>query len=187
MSAITDMQDRNTAILFGDGAGGVLLEPAKDGYGLLDFRLYSDGTNGKNHLYMKAGGSLMPASHETVDKRLHYIYQDGKTVFKSAVIGMAEVAAEIMARNHLSADDVAYLVPHQANLRIIRATAERMGIGMEKVAVNIHKYGNTTAGTVPICLAELDEEGKLNDGDNIIIATYGAGYTWGGALVKWQA
>jgi len=187
MSAITDMQDRNTAILFGDGAGGVLLEPAKDGYGLLDFRLYSDGTNGKNHLYMKAGGSLMPASHETVDKRLHYIYQDGKTVFKSAVIGMAEVAAEIMARNHLSADDVAYLVPHQANLRIILATAERMGIGMEKVAVNIHKYGNTTAGTVPICLAELDEEGKLNDGDNIIIATYGAGYTWGGALVKWQA
>ncbi len=187
MSAITDMQDRNTAILFGDGAGGVLLEPAKEGYGLLDFRLYSDGTNGKHHLYMKAGGSLMPASHETVSKRLHYIYQDGKTVFKSAVIGMAEVAAEIMVRNHLSADDVAYLVPHQANLRIIKATAERMGIGMEKVAVNIHKYGNTTAATVPICLAELDEEGKLRDGDNLIIATYGAGYTWGGALVKWQA
>ncbi len=186
MSAILDMQDRNTAILFGDGAGGVLLEPAKEGYGLLDFRLYSDGTSGKDHLYMKAGGSLMPASHETVDKRLHYIYQDGKTVFKSAVIGMAEVAAEIMIRNHLTANDVAYLVPHQANLRIIRATAERMGIGMEKVAVNIDKYGNTTAGTVPICLAELDEQGKLNDGDNIVIATYGAGYTWGGALVKWQ-
>ncbi len=187
MSAITDMQDRNTAILFGDGAGGVLLEPAKDGYGLLDFRLYSDGTNGKHHLYMKAGGSLMPASHETVEKRLHYIYQDGKSVFKAAVVGMAEVAAEIMMRNHLTANDVAYLVPHQANLRIISATAERMGIGMEKVAVNIDKYGNTTAGTVPICLAELDEAGKLNDGDNIVIATYGAGYTWGGALVKWQA
>ncbi|MFN3344063.1 MAG: beta-ketoacyl-ACP synthase III [Chloroherpetonaceae bacterium] len=186
MSAITDMQDRNTAILFGDGAGGVLLEPAKEGYGLLDYRLYSDGTRGKDHLYMKAGGSLMPASHETVEKRLHYIYQDGRTVFKSAVVGMAEVAAEIMTRNNLTANDVVYLVPHQANLRIISATAERMGIGMEKVAVNIDKYGNTTAGTVPICLAELDEEGKLNDGDNIVIATYGAGYTWGGALVKWQ-
>lgn len=186
MTAILDMQDRNTAILFGDGAGGVLLEPAKEGYGLRDFRLYSDGTNGKKHLYMKAGGSLMPASHETVDKRLHYIYQDGKTVFKAAVVGMAEVAAEIMTRNQLTADDVAYLVPHQANLRIISATAERMGIGMEKVAVNIDKYGNTTAGTVPICLAELDEQGKLNDADNLVIATYGAGYTWGGALVKWQ-
>ncbi len=186
MSAITDMQDRNTAILFGDGAGGVLLEPAKEGYGLLDYRLYSDGTSGKDHLYMKAGGSLMPASHETVEKRLHYIYQDGRTVFKSAVVGMAEVAAEIMARNNLTPNDVVYLVPHQANLRIISATAARMGIGMEKVAVNIDRYGNTTAGTVPICLAELDEEGKLNDGDNIVIATYGAGYTWGGALVKWQ-
>jgi 3-oxoacyl-[acyl-carrier-protein] synthase-3 len=186
MTAILDMQDRNTAILFGDGAGGVLLEPAKEGYGLRDFRLYSDGTNGKEHLHMKAGGSLMPASHETVDKRLHYIHQDGKNVFKAAVVGMAEVAAEIMTRNQLTAEDVAYLVPHQANLRIISATAERMGIGMEKVAVNIDKYGNTTAGTVPICLAELDEQGKLNDADNLVIATYGAGYTWGGALVKWQ-
>ncbi|MCS6989562.1 MAG: ketoacyl-ACP synthase III [Chloroherpetonaceae bacterium] len=187
MSAITDMQDRNTAILFGDAAGGVLLEPAKEGYGLLDFRLYADGTSGKNHLYLKAGGSLMPASHETVDKRLHYLYQDGRTVFKSAVIGMADVAAEIMKRNNLSADDVAYLVPHQANLRIISATAERMGIGMEKVVVNIDKYGNTTAATVPICLAELEEESKLKDGDNLVIATYGAGYTWGGALLRWQA
>lgn len=187
MSAITDMEDRNTAILFGDGAGGVLLEPAKEGYGLLDFRLYSDGSSGKNHLYLKAGGSLMPASRETVEKRLHYLHQDGRTVFKSAVVGMADVAAEIMKRNNLTADDVAYLVPHQANLRIISATAERMGVGMEKVVVNIDKYGNTTAATVPICLAELEEEGKLKDGDNLIIATYGAGYTWGGALVRWQA
>jgi 3-oxoacyl-[acyl-carrier-protein] synthase-3 len=187
MTSIIDMRDRNTAILFGDGGAGVLLEPAKEGYGLLDFRLYSDGASGKNHLYMKAGGSLMPASHQTVDERLHYVYQDGKSVFKSAVVGMAEVAAEIMTRNRLSSNDVAYLVPHQANLRIISATAERMGIGMDKVMVNIAKYGNTTAATVPLCLAELDEEKKVKDGDNLVIATYGAGYTWGAALVKWQA
>jgi 3-oxoacyl-[acyl-carrier-protein] synthase-3 len=186
MTSILDMKDRNTAILFGDGAGGVLLEPAKEGYGVLDSRLYSDGTNGKEHLYMKAGGSLMPASHETIDNRLHNIAQDGKTVFKAAVVGMADVAAEMMERNHLKPEDIAYLIPHQANLRIISATAERMGIGMDKVMINIQKYGNTTAGTVPICLAELDEQNKLKDGDNLVLVTFGAGYTWGGALIKWQ-
>ncbi|NTV45388.1 MAG: ketoacyl-ACP synthase III [Chlorobiales bacterium] len=186
MSAITDLTDRNTAVIFGDGAGGVLLEPAKEGYGVLDARLYSDGTNGKEHLYMLAGGSLRPASHETVDNKMHFIRQDGKVVFKSAVTEMANAAEEMMTRNNLSADDIAYLVPHQANLRIITATAERMNLSMDKVGINIQKYGNTTAGTIPICLAELDEAQKLKSGDNLILVSFGAGYTWGGVYVKWQ-
>ncbi|MCS7013986.1 MAG: beta-ketoacyl-ACP synthase III [Chloroherpetonaceae bacterium] len=186
MSSIVDYTDRNTAVLFGDGAGGVLLEPARDGYGILDARLYADGTAGKDHLYMPGGGSLNPPTHETVAKKMHYVVQDGRTVFKSAVIGMAEVAVEMMQRNRLGSEDVDYLVPHQANLRIITATAERMGIGMEKVMVNIDRYGNTTAGTLPICLAELDEQKKLRDGANLILVSYGAGYTWGGVYVRWQ-
>ena len=181
MSSVIDYTDRSTAILFGDGAGGVILEPAKgEEFGILDSRMYSDGENGKNHLLMTGGGSLHPASHETVDKRMHYIYQDGRQVFKSAVISMAEVAAEIMNRNNLKAEDIDYLVPHQANQRIITATAERMGIDDTKVVSNVARYGNTTAGTIPICLAELDEEKKLHSGSNLVLVSFGAGYTWGG-------
>ncbi len=187
MSSVIDYTDRSTAILFGDGAGGVILEASKsDEYGILDTRMYSDGENGKHHLLMTGGGSLNPASHETVDKRMHYIYQDGRQVFKSAVISMAEVAAEIMSRNNLKAEDIDYLVPHQANQRIITATAERMGIDDAKVVSNVARYGNTTAGTIPICLAELDEEQKLHSGSNLVLVSFGAGYTWGGIYIKWQ-
>ncbi|MEI8187163.1 MAG: beta-ketoacyl-ACP synthase III [Chlorobiaceae bacterium] len=187
MSSVIDYTDRSTAILFGDGAGGVILEAAKEeGYGILDTRMYSDGERGKNHLLMTGGGSLNPASHETVDKRMHYIYQDGRQVFKSAVISMAEVAAEIMSRNNLKAEDIDYLVPHQANQRIINATAERMGIDEAKVVSNVARYGNTTAGTIPICLAELDEQQKLHSGSNLVMVSFGAGYTWGGIYIKWQ-
>ncbi|NMW20398.1 MAG: ketoacyl-ACP synthase III [Chlorobiaceae bacterium] len=187
MSSVIDYTDRSTAILFGDGAGGVILEPAKEeGFGILDTRMYSDGENGKSHLLMSGGGSLHPASHETIDKRMHYIYQDGRQVFKSAVISMAEVSAEIMSRNNLTADDIDYLVPHQANQRIINATAERMGIDDAKVVSNVARYGNTTAGTIPICLAELDEEQKLHAGSNLVLVSFGAGYTWGGIYIKWQ-
>ena len=187
MSSIIDYTDRTTAILFGDGAAGVILEPAREeGFGILDARLYSDGLNGKEHLLMPAGGSLHPASHETVDNKMHCIRQDGKQVFKAAVIAMADVAEEIMQRNGLTGDTIDYLVPHQANQRIIQATAERMGIGMEKVMMNIEYYGNTTAATVPICLAELDEQNRLHTGSNLVLASFGAGYTWGAIYVKWQ-
>ncbi|MCF8383348.1 MAG: ketoacyl-ACP synthase III [Chlorobium sp.] len=187
MSSIVDYTDRSTAILFGDGAAGVLLEPAEsEGYGILDARLYSDGTNGKDHLLMSGGGSLHPATHETVEKRMHFIHQDGRQVFKSAVTAMADTAAEIMQRNNLDAENIAWLIPHQANQRIIQATAERMGLGMEKVISNIAHYGNTTAGTIPICLAELDEQRKLNRGSNLVLVSFGAGYTWGGMYIKWQ-
>ncbi|MCE1274261.1 MAG: ketoacyl-ACP synthase III [Chlorobiaceae bacterium] len=187
MTSILDFTDRSTAILFGDGAAGVILEPAREeGFGILDARLYSDGKNGKEHLLMPAGGSLHPASHETVDNRMHYIRQDGKQVFKAAVMAMADVAEEIMQRNNLTAENIDWLVPHQANQRIIQATAERMGIGMDKVMMNIEYYGNTTAGTVPICLAELDEQNKLHSGSNIVLASFGAGYTWGSVYIKWQ-
>jgi 3-oxoacyl-[acyl-carrier-protein] synthase-3 len=187
MSSVIDYTDRSTAILFGDGAGGVILEPAKeDGYGILDTRLYSDGANGKDHLLMTGGGSWHPATHETVDKKMHYIYQDGRQVFKAAVIAMAEVAGEIMSRNNLKAEDIDYLVPHQANQRIINATAERMGIDDSKVVSNVARYGNTTAGTIPICLAELDEQQKLHAGSNLVLVSFGAGYTWGGIYIKWQ-
>ena len=187
MSSIIDYTDRSTAILFGDGAGGVLLEPAKDdSFGILDARLYSDGANGKDRLLMTGGGSLHPATHETIDKKMHYIYQDGRQVFKAAVTAMADVATEIMSRNNLRSEDIDYLVPHQANQRIIDATGERMGIDPSKVFSNVVRYGNTTAGTIPICLAELDEQKKLHRGANLVLVSFGAGYTWGGIYIKWQ-
>jgi len=182
MSAIIDYTDRTTCVLFGDGAGAVMLEPTTEENGLMDFLLRSDGT-GENHLIMKGGGSRFPASHETVDQRLHYIHQEGPSVFKFAVTNMADISAEIMERNSLSGDDISWLVPHQANKRIIDATARRMGIGDEKVMLNIQNYGNTTAGTIPLCL--FDYEKKLNKGDNLILAAFGGGFTWGSAYIKW--
>jgi len=186
MSSITDYTDRNTCVLFGDAAGAVLLEPSDEpSEGILDFKLYCDGS-GEKFLHMKGGGSLNPPTHETVDKKMHYIYQDGKAVFKVAVIGMADVSAEIMERNNLKSEDVAYLVPHQANLRIIDACRERMGIDSSKVMINIERYGNTTAATIPLCLSEWWQAGKLRKGQNIILSSFGAGYTWGAILVKWS-
>ena len=182
MSSIIDYQDRATCIIFGDGAGAVLVEPTTDGLGIQDSILKSDGS-GRDSLYLKAGGSVNPASHKTVDARQHFAYQDGQTVFKSAVKNMADVSAEIMERNHLTGDDVAWLVPHQANKRIIDATARRMGVGDEKVMLNIEKYGNTTNGTIPLCLWEW--EGQLKKGDNIILAAFGGGFTWGSIYLKW--
>ena len=186
MSSIVDYTDRNTCILFGDAGGAVLLEPSEDpDYGLIDHRMYCDGSGGA-FLYMKGGGSLNPSTHESIDKRMHYIYQDGKSVFKAAVKGMADVSAEIMERNNLKGGDVAWLVPHQANLRIIDATADRMGLERSKVMINIDRYGNTTAATIPLCLSEWWLEGKLRKGQNIVLASFGAGYTWGAALIKWS-
>jgi 3-oxoacyl-[acyl-carrier-protein] synthase III len=182
MSAIVDYTDRNNCILFGDGAGAVLLEPNYDGYGLLDSLLRSDGS-GRHNLYMKAGGSEKPASIETVLAKEHFIYQEGKTVFKFAVKGMADVSAELMERNNLKSDDVAWLVPHQANLRIIDATANRMGLSTDKVMINIQKYGNTTAATIPLCL--WDWQKQLKRGDNLVLAAFGGGFTWGATWVKW--
>ncbi|HTY00359.1 MAG TPA: beta-ketoacyl-ACP synthase III [Bacteroidota bacterium] len=185
MTSITDYTDRNNCILFGDAAAAVLVEASDDPTsGILDYLLYSDGSGGK-FLNMKAGGSLMPASHETVDKRLHYIFQDGKAVFKVAVVKMAEVAAQIMAKHHLSGNDIDWLVPHQANKRIIDATAERMGLEKSKVMVNIDRYGNTTAATIPLCLSEWWQQGLLKKGHRLVFASFGAGYTWGSVLVKW--
>lgn len=186
MSSITDYTDRNTCILFGDAATAVLLEPTEDkNDGIIDSVLYCDGS-GRKFLYMLGGGSLNPASHETVDSKMHYIYQDGKAVFKVAVIGMADVSIEVMKRNNLTADDVAYLVPHQANLRIIDATRERMGVDSSKVMVNIDKYGNTTSATIPLCLYDYHFGGKLKKGDNLILSSFGAGYTWGAIYLKWS-
>jgi 3-oxoacyl-[acyl-carrier-protein] synthase-3 len=186
MSSIVDYTDRNNCILFGDAAGAVLLEPSdEDGFGIIDNKFYVDGAGGK-YLCMNGGGSLNPPSHETVDKKMHYLYQDGKNVFKLAVKGMADVSVEIMERNGLKGEDVAWLVPHQANLRIIDATAERMGIRREQVMINIDKYGNTTAATIPLCLSEWWECGKLKKGQNIVLAAFGAGYTWGATYIKWS-
>ncbi len=182
MSSIMDYSDRSICILFGDGAGAVLLEPNEDGFGMMDEILRTDG-NGCNYLHQKGGGSLNPATHETVDKKWHYIYQEGQTVFKFAVKGMADVSAEIMEKNNLTADDIAYLVPHQANKRIIDATAKRMGVSMDKVMLNIQKFGNTTNGTIPLCLWEW--ENKLKKGDNLIISAFGGGFTWGAIWLKW--
>jgi len=185
MSAITDYTDRNNCILFGDAGAAVLLEPTEDKtIGLQDSLLRVDGA-GKDSLYMKGGGSLNPPSHATVDNKMHYIYQDGRTVFKAAVKGMADIAYGIMSKNNLTSDDIAYLVPHQANLRIMSATAERMGINIEKVMVNIYKYGNTTAATIPLCLTEYYRNGKIKKGDNLILAAFGAGFTWGSAWLRW--
>ncbi len=182
MSAIVDYTDRTTCIIFGDGAGAVLLEPSTEGVGVLDSLLKSDGA-GKNYLHMKAGGSLKPASVETVLAKEHYIFQEGQPVFKAAVKSMADAAFDLLQRNHLTGDDIAWLVPHQANKRIIDATASRMGLPAEKVMINIQRYGNTTAGTIPLCLWEW--ENQLHKGDNIILSAFGGGFTWGATLVKW--
>lgn len=182
MSSIVDYTDRNTCVIFGDGAAAVLLEPNTEGNGVLDSILRTDGA-GRNFLHMKAGGSLKPASMETVANREHFAYQEGQQVFKFAVKGMADVSAELLERNQLSGDDIAWLVPHQANLRIIDATANRMGLAKEKVMINIQKYGNTTAATIPLCLWEW--ESQLKKGDNIVLAAFGGGFTWGATWIKW--
>ena len=185
MSSIVDYTDRNNCVLFGDAAAAVLLEPSESGEeGILDFILKSDGSGGK-YLYMPGGGSLHPASHETVEKRMHYIRQEGRTVFKFAVTGMAEVTEAILQKNNLSGKDIKYFVPHQANLRIIDATGKRLGLAEEQVLVNIDKYGNTTAATIPLGLSELYHEGKLKKGDLVLMAAFGAGFTWGSLLLRW--
>lgn len=182
MSSIINYKDRATCIIFGDGGGGVLLEPNQDGLGVIDTILKSDGS-GREFLFQAIGGSAEPVTKENAETDGMYVYQEGKTVFKRAVQNMADVAAEIMERNKLSSDDVAWLVPHQANLRIIDATANRMGLGKEKVMINIEKFGNTTAGTIPLCLWEW--ESKLKKGDNIVLASFGGGFTWGAIYLKW--
>jgi len=182
MSAIVDYTDRTTCILFGDGAGAVLLEPDFEGYGIQDSLLKSDSI-GQDYLYMKGGGSAHPSSIETVTNKDHFIFQQGPSVFKFAVKGMADVAFELMERNNLKGDNIAWLVPHQANERIINATANRMGLSPDKVMMNIHRYGNTTAATIPLCL--WDYEKQIKKGDNIVLAAFGGGFTWGATLVKW--
>jgi len=182
MSAITNYKDRATCIIFGDGCGAVLLEPNEDGYGVLDSVLCSDGS-GVQYLHQKAGGSIKPATHETVDAMEHFAYQEGQAVFKFAVTKMADVAAEVMERNNLTSDDIAWLVPHQANKRIIDATANRTGVTADKVIINIEKYGNTTNGTIPLCLWEWED--KFKKGDNLILAAFGGGFTWGSIYLKW--
>ena len=182
MSAITDYTDRTTCVLFGDAAAAILLEPNYEGYGIQDSILRSDGS-GVEYLHMKAGGSLRPPSAETVANKEHFIFQDGQPVFKAAVKGMADVSAELLERNNLTGEDIAWLVPHQANKRIIDATANRMGLSHDKVMLNIERYGNTTAATIPLCLWEWKHE--LNKGDNIVLAAFGGGFTWGATLVKW--
>lgn len=182
MSSITDYTDRTTCPLFGDAAGAVLVEPSSDGTGIIDYLFRTDGS-GRKFLHQKAGGSVKPASHETVDAREHFIYQEGQSVFKFAVVNMADIAAEIMERNNLKSEDIAWLVPHQANLRIIEATGRRMGLPPEKVMINIQNYGNTTAATIPLCMWEY--ENKLRKGDAIILAAFGGGFTWGSMYLKW--
>jgi 3-oxoacyl-[acyl-carrier-protein] synthase-3 len=183
MSRILNFEDRTTCVIFGDGAGAILLEPSKDETGVQDFLLHADG-NGCTHLHMKAGGSLNPASIDTVTNKMHYVYQEGQAVFKHAVYNMAEVSAKIMEKNNLTSNDVSWLVAHQANKRIIDATASRMGIGPEKVMMNIERYGNTTAGTIPLLL--WDYEKQLKKGDNLVISAFGGGFTWGAIYVKWS-
>ncbi len=182
MSAIVDYTDRATCVLFGDGAAAVMLEPSSDGYGIMDTILHSDGSGAK-YLHQKAGGSRMPPSAETVAKRLHYVHQEGAAVYKFAVAGMTEVTHEIMARNNVTADMIDWAVPHQANRRIIETTAERLGLPLEKVMFTIHKYGNTTTATIPLCLWDYEE--KLKVGDRLLLAAFGGGFTWGGAYVMW--
>jgi len=184
MSSIIDYTDRNTCVIFGDGGGGVLLEPSDDDSGVLDSLLYADGS-GYQYLTVPAGGSLNPASKATVDKGMHYVFQDGKTVFKFAVKNMAEVSKEILDKNDLTGKDVKLFIPHQANKRIIDAAADRCGLKSEQVLVNINKYGNTTAGTIPIALDDAVEEKMLNKGDILLFAAFGGGFTWGSMLIKW--
>jgi 3-oxoacyl-[acyl-carrier-protein] synthase-3 len=182
MSSIIDYTDRATCVIFGDGGGAVLLEPTTEECGVMDAMLFTDGS-GRTFLHQKAGGSVKPASHESVDAKEHFVYQEGKQVFRFAVTNMAEAAAKVMERNKLNADDIKWLVPHQANLRIIDATAERMGVGREKVMINIQKFGNTTNGTLPLCLWEWEKQ--LKKGDNLILAAFGGGFTWGAIWLKW--
>ncbi|MFI5164408.1 MAG: beta-ketoacyl-ACP synthase III [Bacteroidia bacterium] len=182
MSAIVDYTDRSTCVIFGDGAGAVLLEPNTDGFGIVDSILRTDGA-GRKYLFQQGGGSVQPPTMRSVSKGDHFVYQEGQTVFKFAVKGMADVSAEIMERNNLKGEDVAWLVPHQANKRIIDATAKRMGVGSEKVMLNIQRYGNTTSGTIPLCL--WDYEKQMHKGDNIILSAFGGGFTWGAIYVKW--
>jgi 3-oxoacyl-[acyl-carrier-protein] synthase-3 len=183
MSSILNYEDRNTCILFGDGAGAVLLEPSEE-YGIIDSELKIDGSGGE-YLKLEGGGSLHPASHETVDKKLHYITQDGKTVFKYAVKGMADISYDVARRNNLSGSDIDLFIPHQANKRIIDATAKRLGLHESQVMMNIEKYANTTAATIPICIAEAAKNNLLNKGDNVILSTFGAGFSWGATYLKW--
>ena len=182
MSSIIDYQDRTTCVIFGDGAGAVLLEPNEEGNGIIDAILRSDGS-GRKYLIQPAGGSANPATMQTVEDRMHYVKQEGKAVFKFAVTNMADVSAEIMEKNNLTSENVDWLVPHQANLRIIDATANRMGLPKEKVMINIQRYGNTTAGTLPLCL--WDWESQLKKGDNVILSAFGGGFTWGAIYLKW--
>lgn len=182
MSSITDYTDRTTCPLFGDASGAVLLEPTTEEFGIMDYIFKTDGS-GRKFLHQKAGGSVKPASHETVDAKEHFIYQEGQSVFKFAVSNMADVAAEIMVKNNLKSEDISWLVPHQANLRIIDATGRRMGISPEKVMINIENYGNTTAATIPLCIWEYEK--KLKKGDILILAAFGGGFTWGSIYLKW--
>jgi len=182
MSSITDYSDRTTCPLFGDAAGAVMLEPTTEEFGIMDYIFHTDGS-GRKYLHLKAGGSLKPASHETVDAKEHFIYQEGQSVFKFAVVNMADVAAEIMEKNNLKSEDIAWLVPHQANLRIIDATGRRMGLSSEKVMINIENYGNTTNATIPLCIWEYEK--KLKKSDILILAAFGGGFTWGSVYLKW--
>ena len=186
MSSIIDYTDRATCVLFGDGAGAVLLEPAEDGeVGLVDFLTRCDGSGGK-YLYMPGGGSLNPPSHETVDKKMHYVHQEGRQVFKFAVIEMAAISEEILKKHNMTADQIKLYVPHQANMRIISACGERLGMREDQVIVNIDRYGNTTSATIPICLYEASQEGRIRKGDYILLASFGAGFTWGSTLLRWE-
>lgn len=182
MTSIIDYTDRATCVIFGDGGGAVMLEPTTEEVGIMDAMLHTDGS-GMTHLHQKAGGSAKPASHETVDAREHFVYQEGQAVFKFAVTNMADVAVAIMEKNNLKSEDIAWLVPHQANMRIIEATARRMGIEKEQVMINIERFGNTTNGTLPLCLWEW--ENQLHKGDNIVLAAFGGGFTWGSIWLKW--
>lgn len=182
MSSIVDYTDRTTCVIFGDGGGGVLLEPDEEGYGVMDSILKADGA-GRQYLHLKAGGSLIQTSEETVKQRMHYAYQDGKPVFKAAVTGMTSTLREIMERNGLNNDTVEWLVPHQANMRIINSVSEMLDFPIEKVMINIQKYGNTTAGTLPLCLA--DYENQLKKGDDILLTAFGGGFTWGSVYIRW--
>ncbi|MBN2892353.1 MAG: ketoacyl-ACP synthase III [Bacteroidales bacterium] len=183
MSSLVNYKDRTVSPIFGDGAAAVLLEPTTEDFGIIDSILHNDGY-GLKHLHQKAGGSLRPPTHETIDNEEHFIYQEGQAVFKFAVTKMADISVEIMERNNLTSKDITWLVPHQANLRIIDATARRMGLEREKVMINIEKYGNTTAATIPLCLS--DWESQLKKGDNVVLSAFGAGFSWGSVFVKWS-
>jgi 3-oxoacyl-[acyl-carrier-protein] synthase-3 len=185
MSSILNFEDRSTCVLFGDGAGAILLEPTEDhDVGIIDFLLHSDGAGGK-FLYMPAGGSLHPASHETIDKKMHYVHQDGRNVFKHAVKLITEVSRDILERNDYTADDVNLFIPHQANLRIIQSSLERLGLSPDRVVINIDRYANTTAATIPIGLTEAHQQGRIKKGDLLLLASFGAGFTWGSVLLRW--